>query len=50
MYREMGGTNNRNTTQGEERRGEARASPKSGVLRVLDEKKVGVVTTTSIHA
>ena len=48
-YRETGSTNKRNTTQGEERRGEAWASPKSGVLRVLDEK-IGVVTSTSIRA
>ena len=37
-------------TPRKERRGEAGASPKSGVLRVLDEKKVGVVTSTWIHA
>ena len=36
-------------TPRKERRGEAGASPKSGVLRVLDEK-VGVVTSTSIRA
>ena len=36
-------------TQRKERRGESWASPKSGALRVLDEKKVGIVTSTSIR-